>query len=346
MADGGQNNNTIQFSYKDHPEGPTKVCDVDVKTREGIVQGEVIRMEDPVIVLQRELGLKEDGMLGPKSSAAIEMAYGDVTDPAVLGQLPEHVQDAIESIQEGIGNGMFKQHEPITQADVSCGSEGPVEVTPEIPSGAVQEESSAGPANAPEELSDSALKRLDQLDESVQEGLEESLDAGLGQEDRGGFKLEIPRGPADEVAGGDTDYSSAIEGLTPLDEVPGGAGELKTLDEMPSQSGEMQKLPWIVKGADSISAEPLGRAPVDQCDITAEPLGRAEFPPHLKEAFANSDTVLSGSDPSLPADLQSAGFGVFAGLIQMAENVTGMDLNNDGMAGAAPSALDNNSFTV
>ena len=95
--------------------------DAEIKSAEGIKAGPVIRLEDPAIIIQRELGLKEDGMIGPISSANIEREWGDVTDPAVLAQLPEHIQDAIGEITEKIGPGMFKQHAPL---ETECTIEG------------------------------------------------------------------------------------------------------------------------------------------------------------------------------------------------------------------------------
>ena len=297
---------------RENPAG-TVDCEVEVKTAEGITKGPVIRMEDPVIVLQRELGLKEDGMLGPKSSAAIELAYGDVTDEAVRKQLPDHVRQAIEAIQDGIGNGMFKQHAPIQQEDYNCTAESGGITGMSLPEGGGLLHES--PADTPNSLETPAEGVHGDMPTHTTPA--EGIAGGVVHGDMPTRVTPADAAPVDHSAqtaalhskladlarelqeNTVTTPADGLAGATLLGDLPNAQGEMHTLGELPNVAGEMRTLEWNVEDAGS---------------ITVEPLGRAEHPAHFLDAFNGPDASFHGHE-SFVSGMSNAGFG-FASIIQ------------------------------
>ncbi|NCO03047.1 MAG: hypothetical protein GW903_02510 [Alphaproteobacteria bacterium] len=85
-----------------------------------IVKGPVIRLEDDVLNIQRDLGLPEgdcDGMFGKQTAQALADKYGNCRDIEHLdrlvenGQMSPDVRRSIETIREKVGPGMFLEPE-------------------------------------------------------------------------------------------------------------------------------------------------------------------------------------------------------------------------------------------
>lgn len=92
-------------------KGTVKDCDTDKVRR-----GKVIRLEDAVKEIQRAAGMptdKQNGIFGSETARAVRGRFGDLTDSdnraSQFQSMDPNLRNAIETIEQRIGKGMFKQ---------------------------------------------------------------------------------------------------------------------------------------------------------------------------------------------------------------------------------------------
>lgn len=224
-------------------------------------KGPIVRMEEHVKRLQEAAGLKGDdidGMLGPKSSAAIaERLMGS---PEALKSLPADLRESIEAIEKKLGKGMFEQHikDPGQCVVDGSASEGLLHDSGTgLLSGTAEPAVIAPPPARPpahaekapaEEIIAAPPARPKYNEDGTKFGADPAFqEKGLvpfNPEPSGGGIISAPDKAAPSII--DPTIKEAFKGMK--DYIGTQQGEMKTLDQFDSGQGQMKRLDEIKVG--------------------------------------------------------------------------------------------------